>query len=78
MSDRTRKFTSAGPRKLPSKAGLPPKLAQAARSAKAGTFGSHVIAVKRRQPCAECAIEITPRERAVHYRDDGTLTTCTA
>jgi hypothetical protein len=73
MSRSTRKYTSAGQRKPPSGAGLPPEFAQGTWPVRAGAFGLHLIPVRWRQPCAECTVEITPGERAVHNRDDGTL-----
>jgi hypothetical protein len=74
MSNRTRrKYTSAGQRKQPSKAGLPPKFARGAWPERAETFRLHLISVGRRQPCAECNVEITPGDRAAHNRDDGAL-----
>lgn len=73
MRNRTRRmYTSAGHRKVPSGAGLPPEFAQ-------GTWpespngGLRLIPVRYRQPCAECTVEITPGEHAVYDREDGTL-----
>jgi hypothetical protein len=72
MSSRTRKYTSAGQRKPPSKAGLPPKFTQGTWPV-SPAFGLYLISVKHRQSCAECAVEIVPEERAVHNREDGTI-----
>jgi len=72
MGNRTRKYTSAGQRKPPSSAGLPPEFAQGTWP-QSPAFGLYLIPVRYRQPCADCAVEITPGERAVYNREDVTL-----
>ncbi len=75
MSNRTRRrYTSAGQKKQPSKAGLPPEFAQGTWPTSPNA-GLRLIWVRWQQPCAEsdCTVEVTPGERAVYNREDGTL-----
>lgn len=74
QSTGTRKYVSGGQRKQPGGAGLPPEFAQGTWPLRPNA-SLDLIRVGRPQRCEEsdCTVQVTPGERALYNREDGSL-----